>query len=84
VHGSNAKILSVELSLPQISKNAVSFLLFLVFSLHKIEEKKLRIRGQNRFCLEARRGGEVGDRRKGGQEAGRRGDTNNVYIYEQM
>jgi hypothetical protein len=40
VHGSNAKILSVELSLPQISKNAVSFLLFLVFSLHKIENKR--------------------------------------------
>jgi hypothetical protein len=47
VHGSNARNLSVQLSLSQASKNVV--FLTLVFSL----QQNWR-RGQNRFCLEAR------------------------------
>jgi hypothetical protein len=35
VHGSNARTLSVQLSLPQTSKKAVSFLLPLMFSLQQ-------------------------------------------------
>jgi hypothetical protein len=48
VHGSNARNLSVLLSLPQTSKNAMSFSLSLMFSLRE----NLRTRGGNRFCLE--------------------------------
>jgi hypothetical protein len=42
--------LSVELSLSQTSKTAMSSLLSLMFSL----QQNWRIRGQNRFCPEAR------------------------------
>jgi hypothetical protein len=47
VHGNNTKNLSVWLS--QNSKNAMSFLLFFMFS---IQQNQKTI-GQNRFCLEA-------------------------------
>jgi hypothetical protein len=49
VHGNNARNLSVYPSLSQASKNAMSFLLYLVFSIHQNWRK-----GQNKFCLEAR------------------------------
>jgi hypothetical protein len=40
VHGSNAKNVSVQLSLSQTSKNAMSFFLVLVFSSTKSENNK--------------------------------------------
>jgi hypothetical protein len=55
VHGSNARNLSVELSLSQASKNAMPFLLSLMFSL----QQNWR-RGQNRSFLEASGVGGVG------------------------
>jgi hypothetical protein len=59
-HGSNARNLSVQLSLSQTSKNNMSLLLSFKFSLQQNER-----RGQNMCCLEARRGvglGEVAQR----------------------
>jgi hypothetical protein len=53
LHGSNPRNLSVLLSLPQTNKNAMSFLLSLMFSL----QQNWRKRGQNRFFLEAGVGG---------------------------
>jgi hypothetical protein len=50
-YGSNARNLFVELFLSQTSKNAMFFLLSLMFSL----QQNQRTRGQNRFCL--KRGG---------------------------
>jgi hypothetical protein len=47
VHGRNSRNLSVELSLSQTSKNAMSFLFTLKFSHHENQR-----RGQNRFCPE--------------------------------
>jgi hypothetical protein len=52
VHGSNARNLSVYLSLSQTSKNAMSFLLSLVFSSAKSKKE-----GWNGFCLEVGVGG---------------------------
>jgi hypothetical protein len=40
VHGSNARNLSVKLSLSPASKNAMSFLLFHIFSSTKSEKKR--------------------------------------------
>jgi hypothetical protein len=48
VHGSNTKNLPAYPSLSQARKNAMSFILSLMFSL----QQNWR-RGQNRFCLEA-------------------------------
>jgi hypothetical protein len=63
MHGSNARNLSIQLSLT--SKNALFFLLLLVSSLRQNWGKR-----QNRFCLEEREGGlkekeEVGDSQGG-------------------
>jgi hypothetical protein len=69
VHGSNARNLSVQLSLSQTSKNTMFFLLSLVFSLQQNWRG-----GQNSFCLEVR-GWD-----KGG--AGRRDGPNNGYRYK--
>jgi hypothetical protein len=49
VHGSNAMNFSVYISLSQTSKNTMSFLVSLIFSL----QQNQRRRGQNRFSLEA-------------------------------
>jgi hypothetical protein len=57
----------------KLAKNAVSFLLLLMSTL----QQNWR-RGQNRFCLEVKWGGERG-RRWG---AGGRNGPNNVCIYE--
>jgi hypothetical protein len=43
----NFNLEDTSLSLPQTSKNAMSFLLSLTFSL----QQNQRIKGQNRFCL---------------------------------
>jgi hypothetical protein len=51
VHGSNARNLSVELSLSQTSKNAMFFLLSFIFMFFL--QQNQRTRGQNSFCLEA-------------------------------
>jgi hypothetical protein len=48
VHGSNARNLSVQLSLSQTGKNTMPFLLSLMFSL----QQNQRTRGQNRLCPE--------------------------------
>jgi hypothetical protein len=61
--------ISVSLSLSQTSKNAMSFLLSLTFSL----QQNWR-RGQNRFCLERRAVGEGEE----GWGAGKK----DVYPYE--
>jgi hypothetical protein len=75
VHGSNATNLSVKVSLSQASKNAMSSLLSLMFSL----QKNWR-RGWDGFCLEVkgvgRRGRQAGDGGVG------RDNPNNVYTYE--
>jgi hypothetical protein len=47
VQGRNARNLSVQISLSQTNKNAMSLLLPLMFSLQQNWK-----RGQNRFCLE--------------------------------
>jgi hypothetical protein len=56
VHGSNARNLSKYLSLSQASKNAMPFLLSLLFSLQQYWRK-----GQYRFCLEVRGWGTGGE-----------------------
>jgi hypothetical protein len=53
VHRSNARKLSVQLSSAQASKNLMSFLLTIMFSL----QQNGTSRGRNKFCSEV--GGEV-------------------------
>jgi hypothetical protein len=48
LHGSNTRNLSVQPSSSQTSKNTMSFLLSLMFSL----QQNQRTRGRNKFCLE--------------------------------
>jgi hypothetical protein len=75
MHGSNARNLSVELSLSEVNKHAMSFLLSLMFSI----QQNWR-RGQNRFCLEVRG---FGERRRVWGAAGRDG-PNNISTNELM
>jgi hypothetical protein len=74
VHGSNTVNLSVQLSLSLTSKNAISFLLSLMFS----HQKNWKTRGQNSLGLEGEGLGMVG----AGQGAWGRGGPSNVYTYE--
>jgi hypothetical protein len=73
MHGSNARNLSVQLFLSQITKNGMSFLLSLMIYF----QKNWTI-GQNRYCLEAR--GVWGEERRA--EGGERNSPNNVWTYE--